>query len=194
MTNNHDFNGADPQRTFDVIPDNTVATLQVKVRPGQAGEDGWLKRSKAGDSEALDLELSVVDGPYAKRKVWMLLTLSGVTEGHAEAGRISRSRLRAMLESARGVQPDDTSEAAAQARRIASYGELDGLCFIGRIGVEPPKGNYKAKNVLDEVVTPDRTGWHPIEQSPRPATPAPTTVAAKADTVAKIERPAWAAT
>jgi hypothetical protein len=192
MSNTHDFNDAGTQRSFDVIPTNTVATLQVKVRAGGAGDDGWLKRSKAGDSEALDLEFRVVDGPYTKRKFWVLFTLAGTSEGHAEAGKISRERLRAILESARGIRPDDTSDVATQARRIAHFGELDGLCFIGRIGVEPATGNFKAKNTLDEVITPERAGWHRIEQSAKPAPPAPITVAAKTDTTAKIERPAWA--
>jgi hypothetical protein len=192
MSNNHDFNDAGPQRTFDVIPADTIATLQVKVRLGGAGDGGWLKRSKAGDSEALGLEFRIVDGAFAKRKFWTLFTLNGTTEGHADAARISREKLRAMLESARGVRPDDTSDTAAQARRIASYGEIDGLCFIGRIGVEPAKGNFKAKNTLLEVITPERVGWHPVQQSAKPPITASTAVAAKADTVAKIERPAWA--
>src|SRR5262249_19557453 len=132
---NYDFNEAESQRDFEVIPDGTIATVRMTVRPGSAGEGGWLRRSKDGNSEAFDCEFVVLDGPHAKRKFWTLFTVAGTTPGHAEAARISAGKLRAILESARGIRPDDTSDAAKKARCIESYGELNGLAFIVRIGV-----------------------------------------------------------
>jgi hypothetical protein len=189
-----DFNTAGPQRSFEVIPANTIATLQITVRSGHAGDDDYLRRSKDGTSEGLDLEFTVVHGEYAKRKFWTLFTLGGTTDGHAEATRISQSKIRAILESARGVRPDDTSEAAAQARRIANYGELNNLRFIARIGVQPPQNGYKARNTLDEVITPDRTDWQAIEQVAveQAAKESAATATKPASAPAKIERPAWA--
>ena len=185
----HDFNDADTQRNFDVIPDGTIATVGMTVRPGGAGEGGWSRRSKDGNSEALDCEFVVLDGPFAKRKFWSLLTVAGSTPGHAEAAKISASKLRAILESARGIRPDDKSDTATQARCIGSYGDLNGLSFIARIGVEPPQDGYKAKNRLDHVVTPDEKAWHPVTQEPAAA---PSAAPAKpASTPAKINRPAW---
>ena len=182
----YDFNDADTQRNFDVIPDGTIATVRMTVRPGSAGEGGWLRRSKDGGSEALDCEFVVLDGPFAKRKFWTLFTIAGTTPGHGEAANISAGKLRAMLESARGIKPDDTSDTAKQARRIGSYGDFNGLSFIARIGVEPPQNGYKAKNRLDHVVTPDEKAWKPVQQEPV-ATPAK-----PASSPAKIERPQWA--
>src|SRR6516225_7254371 len=101
-----DFNGAETQRNFDVIPDGTIATVRMSVRPGSVGTGGWLRRSKDGNSEALDCEFVVLDGPFAKRKVWSLFTVAGSTPGHAEAARISAGMLRAILESARGIKPE----------------------------------------------------------------------------------------
>src|SRR6516225_7733244 len=111
-TTNLDFNTAGEQRSFDVIPDRTIVTLQLTIRPGGAGDDDWLKRSADKNSEGLNCEFVVVDGEYAKRKLWQLYTLHGTTPGHAEAGEISRRTLRAILESARGIKPSDKSEAA----------------------------------------------------------------------------------
>ncbi len=192
-----DFNDAGPQRCFEVIPD-TIATLHMTVKSGGAGENGWLKRSKAGDSEALDCKFTVVDGKFAKRVFFTLFTIAGVSEGHAAAASISRSRLRAILESARNIKPSDNSDAAKEARRISSFGDFDNLRFIGRIGSEPPKGEYKAKNVLTEVITPDRREWHPVEQVAKPdggtaspGTASPVTAAA-ATAAPVIMRPAWA--
>ncbi|HKF09926.1 MAG TPA: hypothetical protein VKB89_14605, partial [Xanthobacteraceae bacterium] len=147
----HDFNDAETQRNFDVIPDGTVATVRMTIRPGSAGEGGWLRRSKDGNSEALDCEFVVFDGPFAKRKFWTLFTIAGITPGHAEAANISAGKLRAILESARGIKPDDKSDTAKQA-------------------VEPPQNGYKAKNRLDHVVTPDEKAWKQVTQEPA-ATP-----------------------
>src|SRR6188768_1852971 len=85
---------------FDLIPDNTVVPVQLVIRPGNAGEGGWLKRSKAGDSMGIDAEFTVIEGKYTRKKFWTLFTISGDTEGQQKATEISISRLRAMLESA----------------------------------------------------------------------------------------------
>jgi hypothetical protein len=187
-----DFNDAGPQRFFEVIPANTVVTVQITVRPGNAGDGGWLTRSQNCASEGLDLEYTVVDGRYAKRKIFERLTLHGTTEGHGEAARISQSKIRAILESARGIRPDDKGEAAIEARRITNYGELDGMRFIARLGVEPARNGYAAKNRVAEVLTPERKDWHRVEQPAKSTASTPSTPAKPASTPAKIERPKWA--
>lgn len=190
----YDFNDADPQRQFDVIPADTIVTLQIKVKPGHAAEGDWLTRAKDGKSEGLDLEYTIVDPEkYAKRKVFERLTLQGTAEGHKEAKRISETKIRAILESARGIRPDDKSEAATAARRIDNYGELNGMRFIARLGVEPPQNNYAAKNKIAEVITPERQDWKRVEQPAKSASPTPSSAPAKpASTPAMIERPEWA--
>ncbi len=179
-----DYNQAGEQRSFDVIPDKTVAVVQLTIRPGAAGPDGILRRSKTGEAEMLDCELIVVGGPYDKRKFWELMTLSGTTDGHAQAADISHSKLRAILEFARGIKPTDVSEAAKKAR-VAEYADFDGIRFVAQIGVEPAKGDYRAKNFLAQVITPDRKEWQPVEQAAKPAEPA-----RPASNV--IVKPAWA--
>jgi len=184
-----DLNEAGAQREFDLIPADSVVTLAIKVRGGGAGADGSLTRSKDGHSEGLDLELTVCDGQYVRRKVFTRLTLQGETEGHAEAGRIANTVLRAIIESARGLKPDDQSEAAKQQRRLASYLELDGMRFIGRIGVEPAKNGYVAKNKLASVITPDMQAWHKPDPAAAPSTAAKPSQPATGGGV--IPRPKW---
>jgi hypothetical protein len=188
----YDFNNAEPQREGGLIPDGTIATVHLTIKPGSAGEGGWLKRSKNGESQALDAEFTVVNGPFAKRKFWTLFTLEGITDGQKKAGDISASKLRAILESARGIRPDDESDTAKAARRIDSYGDLDGLRFIAKIGVEKAKegSGFKDKNTLDLAVTPDKKDWQKVEQVAKPAqaaAPAGANGAAPA-----IAKPAWA--
>ena len=99
-----DFNDATgKQRSTDLIPNETIAVVQLKIRPGNAGPDGMLKRSKNGNSEALDCELKVIGGQYHNRKFWDLITVAGVTERHAKAAEISHVKLCAILESRRAA-------------------------------------------------------------------------------------------
>jgi hypothetical protein len=165
-----DFNEAEPQRAGggELIPDNTVALVVAKLRPGGSGPDGWLKPSQTG-CEMLDFEFTVDGGDYDRRKLWGLYVVSGCTDGHEKAANISRSHLRAMLESARSVNPDDTSAEAIAARRANGYADFDGISFCAKIGIEPgglkdktagPNSErYADKNVIKSVVTPDQEDY-----------------------------------
>jgi hypothetical protein len=187
-----DFNDAGEQRSFDVIPANTIVTLQMNIRAGGAGEGNWLKRSADGASEGLDCEFIVVDGQYAKRRLWQLFTLHGTRPGHADAGTISCAALRAILESARGIRPDDKSEKAQLARKVSGWTDFDGLRFIARLGVRPPEGNYTAKNTIQEIITPERQAWKQPEQIAPELFDKPGPAANVAPPANAIARPQWA--
>jgi hypothetical protein len=187
------FNSADAQRDFSLIPNGAICPLHLTVRAGSAGEGGWLRRSKDGNSEGLDCEFTVLSGEYARQKLWAIFTLTGKTDGHVTAGQISASVLRAILESARGIKTDDQSEAAVKARTVESFGQFDGLRFMARIGVEPARGDFKAKNVIDRVITPSQPEWRPIEQVPSGPRAAPGNASGSVPApVSQIGRPAWA--
>jgi hypothetical protein len=191
----YDFNGAETQREGGLIADGTIAVVHLTIRPGNAGEGGWLKRSKDGSSQALDCEFTVVDGPSAKRKFWSLFTVEGTTEGHAKAADISASRLRGILESAKGIRPDDETDTAKAGRRVNSWGDFDGLRFVAKIGIEKGKDGYKDKNTLDAAITPDRKAWVKVEQVAKPAStfaPIGAAAAAVAASAAPAGKPAWA--
>jgi len=190
-----DLNTAGEQRERDLIPANEIVTLQLMIVPGNAGPGGWLTKSQKGDSEGLALEFTVVDGKYAKKKVWERWTVEGTTSGHAEAKEISRNKIRAVVESARGIRRDDKSEAATAGRRLSGgYADLDQIRFVARIGIRPPEGQYRAKNEIDEIITPERQGWQKPEQiTAKTVTGGATTTSVPAATPANaIARPQWA--
>jgi len=193
----YDYTDA-PAPSFDLIPDGTVATVSTHIRPGGVGEDGMLKRSKAGDAEMLELEFTLLDGTYKGRKFWNNLLLVGTTDGQKKMAASNIGVLKAIIDSALGLMPNDVS-AEARAARTVSIKQFEGMNFIAKIGVEKggPKndgsGNYPDKNVLASVITKDKTGWHAVEQSPpfnggggasssTPSTP----------TAPPVERPGWA--
>lgn len=150
----YDFNDAEPQRGFsgDLIPDGTVALVAMTVRPGGQDDGGWLKASNDGGCLMLDAEFTIDGGDFDRRKLWGNYVIKGSTEGHDKAAGISRSFLRAALESSRGIMPSDASPGALEARKIASYGDFDGITFCARIGIE--KGGLK-----DKTAGPDSERW-----------------------------------
>jgi hypothetical protein len=167
MNDFFDFNDAGEQKTFDLIPDNTIATVQISITPGAAGDNGWLTRAKDGASEHVNCVLTVVDGKYAKSKIFARYTVSGTTPGHEEAKDISRNTFRAIIESVRGIRPDDESDAAKAARQTHGWADFDQLRFMARIGVIPPKDGHAAKNTIREIITPEHTKWMKVEQIDR---------------------------
>jgi hypothetical protein len=196
----YDYSEAPPPRdSYEMIPDGTVAEVQLHIRPGNAGEDGMCKRSKDGNCEMLDCEFDVVSGPYAKRKFWVNFVLAGTTSGHAQAADISRGHLRGILESARGIQPGDTS-AQARAGRTATLKDFDGLVFIARIGIEKGKlkndgsgESWADKNTLSTAVTPDKKDWHVVKPTPSSnGGQAVSSSSSSATPAPGITKPAWA--
>src|SRR5262252_7572168 len=121
----YDYTDA-PAPSFDLIPDGTVATVSTHIRPGGVGEDGMLKRSKAGDAEMLELEFTLLDGTYKGRKFWNNLLLVGTTDGQKKMAASNIGVLKAILDSALGLLPSDVS-AEARGARTVSLKKFEGM-------------------------------------------------------------------
>ncbi len=175
----HDYNTAESGGgLFDLIPANTIARVILTIRPGGEGEGGWLTQSQSSDAQYLNCEFTVSEGEYAKRKFWGNFTVSGGKvneEGQSIAGIITRATLRAILESARGVDPKDESDEAKRKRVVNGYQDFNDLEFVAKIGIEPARDQYQAKNKLLSVVTPDKPEYGgassqaTITNAPKPA-------------------------
>jgi hypothetical protein len=161
----YDYTDAPPREKIALIPTGTAATFVLHINAGGVGEDGMLTRSKEGTCEMLVCELTIPDGPYKGRKIFERWILEGTTDGHAKAGEISRRTLKAIIDSAFGLKPDDVSPEARKARTL-SLGQFEGVTFVGRVGVEKGNDAYPDKNILAGVITPDKKEWHPSEQPP----------------------------
>jgi hypothetical protein len=194
----------------DLIPAGTDCILQMKVKYGEA-TDGVLSFTKNRDAEVLKAECTVVDGPHARRKLWLDLLVTGSTDGQKMMADKNKALLKSIIDSARDLDPNDKSPAARQARTV-QWRDFDGLRFQAIIGVQPARADkdtgqtYQARNVLDKVITRDMTGWRgPIQQvafddvpfghAPAANGPAPAAEAAAAaapHATAPIARPSWA--
>jgi hypothetical protein len=93
-----------------------------------------------------------MEGQYAKRKIFDKIGISGSDQWI----NIGKSRIRAILESAKNINPKDMSETAMAARKINSFDELDGLEMLIKIGIEHDRsGVYQDKNRVASIITPD---------------------------------------
>lgn len=181
-----DFNNAEPQRAMGaLIPDDTVCLVVAKLRPGGHGPGNWLKTNKDGSCLMADFEFVVDGGEHDRRKFWSMMVTEGETDGQQKAANITRSKLRAMLESAHGVMPGDDSPEAIAKRQVSGWGAFDGLRFCAKIGVErgglkdvtagPNSERYPDKNTLKAVITPDERDY--VSPGPQAARPANTNTA-----------------
>jgi len=212
----NDFNSA--QGNANLIPKGTLVKVRLTIRPGGFNDDsqgwtgGYATRGSTG-SVFLNAEYTVLEGPYAKRKIFSLIGLYSIKG--PDWGNMGRSLVRGILNSARGISDKDNSPEAQVKRRIAGFADLDGLVFVVRADLGTDT-NGDDKNEVRSAVTPDHKdyatvmaqvapqmggyggtatpqtpGYAPQSQAPAPsyATQSPQPPQAPASPVTK---PAWA--
>jgi hypothetical protein len=154
-----DFN--DVKQTSNLIPKGTIVKVRMTLRPGgfddpsQGWTGGYAKRGTTG-SVYLDAEYTVLEGPYAKRKIWSLIGL--FSPKGPDWANMGRAYVRSVLNSARGLSDKDNSPQAQAARRIAGLADLDGLEFIARIDVGTD-ANGDEKNDIRTAITKDHKDY-----------------------------------
>ena len=158
----NDFNDAEQQTSFDLIPKGTVAKVRMTIKPGghddvaRGWTDGYATESFDTGSVYLAAEFVVLESEFARRKLWSNIGLHS-PKGDAWAN-MGRTFIRAVLNSAYGVLPSDQSPEAQNARRISSFSALDGIEFVARIDVEKDsKGENR--NVIKLVIEPDHKDY-----------------------------------
>lgn len=200
----NDFNDAEQQQSgFDLIPKGTLAKVHMTLKPGshddpaQGWSGGYATESFDTGSVYLACEFVVLEGPFAKRKLWSNIGL------HSRKGptwaQMGRSMIRAILNSSRNVHPQDNSPQAAAARRIQGFHELDGIDFLARIDVEKDNKG-EDRNVVKLAIEPDHKDYAALMgaaqkatsggQSGAPAQAMPAFTAAQRPPV--TGKPAWA--
>ncbi|WP_031372164.1 hypothetical protein [Lysobacter antibioticus] len=201
----NNFNDAESP-SFSLIPKGTLVKVRMTIKPGgyndpnQGWLHGWATRGDSG-SVYLNGEFVVIEGKYARRKLWSLIGLYSAKG--PTWGQMGRSFIKGALNSAFGLHPDDISAAAQAGRCIESFGDLDGLVFAGKVDWEkdgygedkavikipimPDHPNYK--EVMGAVVAPTSRHAAPPAHVPSHLVEAAQTAAVSAPAAG---RPAWA--
>ena len=168
-----DFN--DVKQTSNLIPKGTIVKVRMTLRPGgfddpsQGWTGGYAKRGTTG-SVYLDAEYTVLEGQYAKRKIWSLIGL--FSPKGPDWANMGRAYVRSVLNSARGLSEKDNSPQAQNARRIAGLADLDGLEFFARIDVGTD-ANGDEKNDIRSAITRDHKDYPANGGAPAPVAHAP---------------------
>ena len=159
----NDFNDAEAQHgAFDLIPKGTIVPLRMSIKPGghddhsQGWTNGYATQSFDTGAVYLACEFVVTAGPFAKRKMWSNIGLR--SPKGPTWGQMGRSFIRAALNSARNVNPQDNSPQASAARRINSFADLDGIEFIARVDVEKDSKD-EDRNVVKLAIEPDHKDY-----------------------------------
>lgn len=165
-----DYNDADAQQgAFDLIPKGTLVRVRMTIKPGghddpaQGWTGGYATESFDTGSVYLACEFVVMEGAFAKRKMWSNIGLQ--SRKGPTWGQMGRSMIRAILNSARNLHPQDNGPQAAAARRIQGFNEIDGIEFIARVDVEKDaKG--EDRNVVKLAVEPDHKDYAALMGTP----------------------------
>lgn len=202
-----DFN--DAKANANLIPKGTVAKVRLSIRPGgfddpaQGWTGGYATRGTTG-SVYLNCEYTVLEGPYAKRKVFSKIGL--YSPNGPTWANMGRTLVRGILNSARGISNKDQSPQAQAARRIGGLGDLDGVEFVARIDIGTDT-NGEDTNEIRAAVTPDHRDYAaamgaapvpaagPVHSAPAAAAPQPQPQPAAPSThspASAPQRPTWA--
>jgi hypothetical protein len=186
-----------------LIPVGTIALVQAHVRAGD-GTDGILKKTKAGDAEGLDFEFTILEGPFAKQKLFWFALVNGETDGQKSMAERVLAKLKGLIDSGFFLDPNDRSPEARKKRSL-NWRDFDGIRALVEIGIEEGKGGYPDKNVIVRAITRDMTAWGqrpPIDQvavvypggnGSAPSNPAASAASPSAGAnVTPIARPNWA--
>jgi hypothetical protein len=195
MTSNwNDFNSADDQNSFELIPKGTLVKVRMTLKPGghDDPDEGWTggyaTHNAATGSVYLNCEFVVLDGPYARRKLWSLIGL------HSSKGpnwaNMGRTFIKSILNSARNLHPQDQSPQTQQARRIDGIADLDGIEFVGKVDWE--KDQYdEPKNVIKTAITLDHREYAGVMGAVAPQ-PASAPQQTPQQPIVNNGRPSWA--
>ena len=195
----------DGPRDFELIPDGTVARAFIKLSGGdhelpEFGGGTYFKSSQSG-AKWMPIELTIVGGPYDKRKVWQNIFVDGAKtdqNGFSIAKRIGLETIKKMVDSHFALDMKDASPEAAQKRgSINGVHMLNGMQICFKVGIEKGNNGYADKNKIKTVLTPGSQEFiagNPAAVAPA-ATPTPQAApapSAPATTATAGVTPTWA--
>jgi hypothetical protein len=155
---------------FSPIPPG-IYKLQATTTPGDFGPGLVLKKSRKGTLAYLPVKNVVLGGEHSGRIIYSTINVELIpqrdsilgnippAEGDKTAVKIGRTHARRIVESARAVDPNADTETMREQLTIGGWDDLDGLIFWAHVEIEPASNGYRAKNVIDRVITPADRDW-----------------------------------
>lgn len=163
MTFWNDFN-IEETNNYSIIPHGTLAKVKMALKPGGYNDESlnligdYATKSESG-AIYLKAEFVVLEGKYARRKVWSLIGIH--SPKGPEWSQMGRAFLKAVINSARGLSVKDISDQAAKARYIEKLSDLDGIEFVAKIEISTD-GDGNPRNEIKMAITPDHKQYKSI--------------------------------
>jgi len=149
------FNDAEDQTFYTLIPHKTIAKVVMLIKKGgyvtPEFPDGYATKSNSTSSVYLACEFVILNGEYENRKIWSYIGLH--SDNSEKYGEIGRSTIKAILNSAYSIHPKDNSPDAVKQRGVKSFADLDNLEFVAEITINGKGQNQK--NEIKTIITPD---------------------------------------
>lgn len=159
MSKWNNFNDAEDQMSYELIPNKTIAKVRLLIKKGNhitdEFTDGYATLSKAGTSIYLACEFVVLGGQYENRKVWSNIGLH--SDNSPKFAQMGRTMIKAILDSAHGLHPADKSPKAEKLRIIKSFADLDNLICVAEITIDDR--DNKPRNEIKTIITPDHAKY-----------------------------------
>jgi hypothetical protein len=142
---------------------SAIYRVQAEIVPGGYGDGDVLTKSKKETLAYLYVRNHVIEGPHKGAVVYdriMVEPIGTSTDGEFLAVKRGRARVRRIVESARAVDVDhEPVEKIRERLAINGWSDVHGLTYFAKVGVEEANGTYKAKNIIEHIVTPTDTDW-----------------------------------
>lgn len=155
----NNFNDAEDQMSYELIPHKTIAKVRLLLKKGnhvtKEWPDGWATKSKSGTCVYLACEFVILSGEYENRKVWSNIGLH--SDNSEKYGEIGRSMIKAILNSAYSLHSKDKSPEAEKQRQIKSFADLDNLICVAEVTIND-KGD-SPRNEIKTIITPDHAKY-----------------------------------
>lgn len=164
-----DLNEAQPQKMFGPVPEGSSVKVRLDLVPAKNPhpKDDRIHVSAKSGLLMLSCRFTVVAGTYegySWRELWTMPVGSQpkeveMTQGRMKSCTINHQKIRAIVEAAKGVNPNDNSAAARAARDIGSITKIDGMEFPATVKIDAGheyNNRMYYNNEISYIVTPDR--------------------------------------
>jgi len=164
---------------FDPIPAGVVAPMVIQIEYDEETGSALRHSTKNTNAVWMKCKISITDGPYKGRRFYHNMTVQGGklnANGDSIAGIIAGKTVRAIVESSRGISSTATDENSVKGRTINDWSDIHGMSFVGKVAIEPEKGQYPARNKLDRALPADHKDYMQVSNGQPQAPVAPVTV------------------
>ena len=152
-----DFNDAPDQKVFSngPIPPNSLVWVKMNIITATKDQTvsslhPLLCLKKSTGNHFLNCQFDVISEAFNGAKLFGIF----IVQGSETAMNIANSLLRAALEAARGIDPNDITPRAVQARQVSDWSDFDGLEFPIKVICEQPKAGAKyVNNKIGKIIT-----------------------------------------